>query len=225
MIRRGLLFTAPLYAMIAALSAYGWIVIPADASLPVHWNIQGDADRYSSKTEALLIIPIIAVAISGLFIVLPTLDPRRENIQRSPTPFLVGWVGVLGLLTTVHAVLVLTATGVVSMENASPVRLTLAAASLLLLAAGNVLPKARSNWFVGVRNSWTLSSEYSWEKSQRLGGRLLVAAGAVSVIGATTLPIPAAIALLLLTTIGGAIASTVMSYIWWKRDPARRTGG
>jgi uncharacterized membrane protein len=224
MIRRGLLFAAPLLAAIAALSVYGWLIVPDDAQLPVHWNAEGVADRYGTKAEALLSMPVVALILTGVLVGMASIDPRRDNIQRSPLPFLVGLVGGLGLLTTIHATMILTATGVLSADG-SPTRVMLVALAVFLLAVGNVLPKARSNWFVGVRTPWTLSSEYSWDKSQRLGGRLLVAAGVLVLVAALLLPMPAAFATLFLTVAGGAVASIVMSYIWWKRDPARRTGG
>jgi uncharacterized membrane protein len=42
-------------------AALGWMLIPEGASIPVHWNVYGTADRYSGKLEALLLIPALAI--------------------------------------------------------------------------------------------------------------------------------------------------------------------
>jgi uncharacterized membrane protein len=224
MIRRGVLLSVPPFGAMAVFAAYGWLVTPDGAEIPVHWGFDGRADRYAGKAEAFLVMPLIAVAVIGIFALAVAIDPRRKSIERSATPLLVGWVGVLGLLTLIQAALALSAAGLIStgLNGWSVGRLVALGLAVLLVAIGNVLPKARSNWTVGVRWPWALESERSWEKSQRLGGRLLVGVGLFGAAAALVAPWNVAMAIILAGVILMAVLSGVMSYVWWRNDPERR---
>lgn len=225
MIRKGLIASVPLIAIMVAIAVYGWIATPAGAAIPVHWRLDGTPDRYGAKLEGFALLPAIALGLTALFAVLPRIDPRGANLQRSPAPYLVAWIGVLAILTAAQAMLTLVATGAVSAEESAALmpRVVVVAVSLLFVALGNVLGKARPNWFVGVRTPWTLSSDYSWDKTHRLIGRLWVAAGVLSVVAALFAPAPWLFAVLLTGVLGSALVAVVMSYVWWRRDPVRET--
>lgn len=223
MIRRGMLMSIPLLAVIAAFSVYGWAATPSGAEVPVHWGLGGLPDRYGSKLEAFLLLPGLALALLGSFALLPAVDPRGQNLRRSGAPFLTGWIGVLAILALAQALVSLTAAGVIapSFDEGPHGRILTLGLAALFIALGNVMPKARSNWFVGVRTPWSLSSEYAWEKSQRLGGRLLVAVGLAGAVAAFILPWQGALAVVTGGAILAAIASVAMSYVWWRNDPGR----
>ena len=99
MTAKGLIASAGLLAVMAALSAWGWLATPEGAEFPVHWNAAGEADRVGGKAEAFLVMPGIGLLLTGLFAVAPHIDPRGRNLARSFTAFLVGWIGVMVVLT------------------------------------------------------------------------------------------------------------------------------
>ena len=43
-------------------SAWGWLAIPADKLLPVHWNIKGRADGWANRDVALMQMPVLAIS-------------------------------------------------------------------------------------------------------------------------------------------------------------------
>src|SRR5262245_48823349 len=72
-----------LVAAMAGVGAWAWQQSPADAQLPMHWNIHGEVDRYGGKVEALLFMPAIAAVVTAVLCGLPYIDPRRANIEAS----------------------------------------------------------------------------------------------------------------------------------------------
>src|SRR4051794_3420776 len=54
-----------------AMAAFAWDDAPE--RLPVHWNLAGEVDRYTGKTEGLLALPIIALVTYMLLLVAPQL--------------------------------------------------------------------------------------------------------------------------------------------------------
>ncbi len=226
MIKKGLLWSIVPLAVMIGVSVYGWIAVPEGQQIPVHWGLDGTPDRYGDKWETLLMLPVLAVGLVGLFAVLPFIDPRGKNLQRSQAPYLVTWVGAMLVMAVVHTAATLAATGVIDPdlgENSLYLKGLSVLLGLLFLAIGNVLGKARPNWFMGVRTPWTLSSDRSWDKTHRLGGRLFVAAGLIGVVA----PWLAPPAWALIGMVGALLASVfglvVMSFVWWKTDPARET--
>lgn len=203
-----------------ALSAWAWNVIPDGAQVPVHWNIEGHADRYGSKAEALFAMPAVAAVLTALLLFLPRIDPRRTNIEASGKFWNAVAIAVVALLAYVHVFLILSAMG----RGVDVLNGMIPGLCALFVVIGNYLSKTRSNWFAGVRTPWTLSSEYSWEKTHRWTGRLFVATGivdaAVWLAAGPRIAMGVLLALLLATT----IAAIVLSYVFWKNDPDRIKG-
>ena len=47
--------------------------------MATHWNIDGEADGYSPRLTGILRLPLLALGIYLMLLVLPVIDPRREN--------------------------------------------------------------------------------------------------------------------------------------------------
>jgi immunity protein, SdpI family len=218
--RTPLIVSFVLIAAMVAVSAWGWVAVPAHAQMAVHWGVDGRPNGFMSKTGGLLMLPGVAIALTGLFVLIPKIEPRRANLLASRKLYLTGWYGGIAMLAFAHLLTVMNAAG---LQVDTP-RWIVVAVSLLFLAIGNFMGKSRSTFLVGLRLPWTLASEAAWEKSSRIAGRGLVATGVatlVTVIFAGTAYGAAicAIGALLSFTIGG-----VASYIYWKRDANRSNG-
>ena len=199
------------------IAAYGFSRVPPGARVAVHWDAMGHPNGYGSALFAFTLVPVLTVVISAGLAFLPSIEPRRRNLQRSATAYEAVWVSLLLLLAAVQAGVVLTAVGVAPSETVA--HLALVGVGVMLAVVGNYLGKVRSNFFFGIRTPWTLSSERSWNRTHRLGGRLFVAIGltvaAMSVfpwVGfvALAVGIPAMIVILF-----------IYSYVQWSRDPAK----
>jgi uncharacterized membrane protein len=190
-------------------------VIPAEAMLPTHWNIAGEADGFAGKWTALLLPPLLVSVISALFFALPALEPRREGLARSQGLYQVSWAALLLVLAAADLAIVSMALG-----WALPVdRLILAAGGAMLTLIGNQLGKSRSMYLIGVRTPWTLASEEVWIRTHRLAGKLMVGSGLL-VVAITLIDLPSAFRG---TVAGAAIAAsalvpTVYSYWLWRRE-------
>ena len=220
-VRPLLIVNGGLIAVMAGLSAWTWNQIPDDAKVPVHWNIEGVADRMGSKTEALLVMPGIAAAITLLLVVLPYLDPRRAHLEASAKFWNAIAIGVVLLMAYLHALLIISTLG----RHIDMLSAMVPALSLLALVIGNYLAKTRSNWFGGIRTPWTLSSEYSWEMTHRWSGRLFVLSGLLSLAVWLLIDAKTALIVYVAAMVATSLAGAVMSYFFWRNDPARLAGG
>jgi uncharacterized membrane protein len=183
----------------------------------MHWNIQGEADRFGSKEEALLFAPAIAALLTLIFVFLPLFDPRRANIAASYKFWNATAIGAVALLAYIHVLMVLAALG-------RPIDITgylVPALALLFIVIGNYISKTRSNFFAGVRTPWTLSSDYSWNKTHRLAGLLFVGAGLAGLVASFAIGGPIALVVLIGCVLAAALIPVVASYFYWRADPSR----
>ena len=200
-------------AMLVA-SAIVWPVAPE--SFPVHFDLLGQPDRYGSKAEGLLAMPIVALLTYAVLRWLPRLDPARANYAAFGAAYSTIRVAVMLVFAAIHAALLLPLIGI-PVDQAMAIRVIVGA---LLIALGAVLGKIRPNWLVGVRTPWTLASKQSWVRSHRLAGWVFILSG-VTWIGSAGIEGVRGILLALGVTGVGLIWTIVYSYLVWRRDPDR----
>ena len=219
MILKGLFWSGLILLAMLAASAYGWMALPEDMRFPIQWNVQGGVNRYASKTATLIVIPAIAAALIFLFTVAPMIDPRRENLNKSGSLYLVGWIGGIGILALAHfATLFAAITG-----DAPSIQLIFIGNGLFLVLLGNFMAKSKSNWFAGIKTPWTLSSEHSWSVTNRFAGWGFVITGIATIILALTFDLQKTLILMLASVAATVIVSIGLSYVAWRNDPDRMT--
>ena len=218
--RRPMILTSlAVLAVMLVASAWAWLSLPADAQVPIHWGPDGQADDWADKTVGLLLLPVTALIVAVILAIIPRIEPRRTNLERSVKAYRAVWIGVMVLLGGLHLVAVAAAMG----ADFDMTRLVLGGMGLLFVVIGNYLPKVRSNFMMGVRTPWTLTSERSWQSTHRLAGRLFVIEGAVLLVAAL---VGVSGDMLVALVVAGVIAMVVIafgySYIVWRDDPERR---
>ena len=218
-IRTPLLISLLLIAGMAAAGYWAYLQLPTHSMVTVHWDAHGTPNRIMPKEVALFLLPVTAALVTALMAALPSIEPRRANLIASRKLYQTGWIGALLVMALAQTAIVMTALHHVFNVRASIVT----GVSLLLIAGGNYFGKSRANFFAGIRTPWTLSSDYSWEKTHRLGGRLFVAAGMTSLLVLATDGVFFGLLMLLGTLFASLIATTAMSYVYWKRDPDRNS--
>jgi uncharacterized membrane protein len=215
MYRMALVTSGALIAAMFGITAWAWTALPGDAAIPVHWGLGGQPDRYGGKGEALLITPIVALALTGMLAIVPRFEPRRQNFAASSGPYTVIWIAVMAFLLVVHVILVLAAMGrPIDMLAAFPV-----AIGALFVVIGMQMGKTRSNHFMGIRTPWTLSSELSWEETHRVGSWAFMGLGALLALAGLLRNEVLLLGVLILAMPLEMLALIVYSYIVWKRDP------
>jgi len=218
--RRGpAIFSAVVIGILVVVSAWAWISLPADAQVPIHWGVDGQANGYASKTIGLFLLPLTIAGVSALFWVIPMIEPRRTNFEKSGKAYTAIWIGMVVLLAGVDLVTVAAAMG----AEFDVSLLVFVGTGALFIVIGNYLPKVRPNYMMGIRTPWTLTSDLSWDRTHRLGGRLFVLEGIALVLIGLLRPPPQA---LVVTLIGGIVVLLVFVFVYsyrvWTTDPARR---
>lgn len=216
-LRPMLIANTGLIVAMAGLSAWAWTRIPDGASLPVHYGLDGSPDRYGSKAEALLVMPAIAVGVTLLMWLLPRIDPRRENIEASNKFWNAVSIATIALLAYVQGLLVLSAIGWIG----NITDYLVPGLGVMFMVIGNYLSKTRANWFGGIRTPWTMSSDYSWNKTHRVAGALFMLSGLASLVAWATAGSQVSLVLLVAGLVGSSLLSVVLSYWFWRQDPAR----
>ena len=220
-IRIPLVVSALLVFLMTAAGLWAFRLLPEGARIAVHWGVHGQANGFAGKLRGLFIIPAVSVALTALFAAIPQIEPRRFNLASSAKFYSAAWIGVLLIMCLVQGSVVATAFyGRFDTRSA-----VFAAVSVLFLVLGNYMGKSRSNFFAGVRTPWTLSSEYSWEKTNRLGGRLIMAVGALTLLALALGGPMFGLATLIATLVAALLVSVTMSYVYWRRDPDKDTRG
>jgi uncharacterized membrane protein len=151
-----------------------------------------------------------------LFVVFPTIDPRRENILKFQRTYDLIVILGTGLLLLLHVLTLGTALGwAVSLPGMVSIGM-----GVLLVVLGNLLPRARPNWTFGIRTPWALDNGRAWERTHRLGGALLLLAGLISIAAGMVSP-DHALLVMLTAVVSAASMSAVFSYFVWKQEIPR----
>jgi len=198
-------------AVAVAVSIWAYPQLPP--TVATHWNLRGTADGFSSRLAAVTIMPLVILGLTGLFNVLPKLDPRRANYPKFiDTYWLIANAVILFILIG-HGMIVATGLGYpVKVDRFMPIGV-----GLLFIVLGNYLTRVEPNWFIGIRTPWTLSSDTVWRKTHRTGGWLMVLGG-LAVTGSAFLPQSAFLPLLIGAVLVMAVIPIVQSYVLWKRE-------
>jgi len=147
--------------------------------LASHWNIKGEVDGYLSKFWALFLMPIISLVLFLFFILIPRIDPLRENIQKF-IKYYYGFIIVLILfLYYIYYITLILNIGF----KFNIIQLLIPAFAGLFYYLGILIENLKRNWFIGIRTPWTLSSDKVWFKTHKIGGKLYKTSGAIALLG------------------------------------------
>lgn len=164
-------------------------------TVPVHFDINGTADRWGSKFE-LLILPAILIACA--LCIDPILESYRkkaeeaddekkkaEHLSNAKVLNITG-IATMCLFFVMNIVTLYTTYEQVTPENYLPkidiLRVVGFIMGIMIIVLGNYMPKTRNNPNIGFRFPWTRYNDVTWNKSNRFASYILMIAGAVSAI-------------------------------------------
>jgi len=195
-----------------------WLYSRLPETVATHWNLQGTPDGYSSRFWAVIAMPLVTLGLTGLFNVLPKVDPKRENYAKFLDTYWLIANAVLVFTLVAHALILASGLGyTVRVDRLLPIGI-----GLLLAFLGNYLTRVEPNWFIGIRTPWTLSSDAVWRRVHRTAGWLFAIGGLVIAAGAFA-PRSAFMPLLTIIIVIAAGIPVVQSYILWKREQNDRS--
>ena len=186
------------------LGAYLYPIMPE--RIASHWDASGSVNGYMSKLWGLFLMPAISTVLFLAFLVIPKIDPLKENIAKFRAYFDLFILLLFGFLFYLYLLTIFWNLG----YRFNIIQLMAPAIGPVIFYAGVLTENAKQNWFIGVRTPWTLSNERVWNKTNRLAGKLLKAAGILAMLG-TAFP-EHAILFILVPAILAGIYPIVYSY-------------
>ncbi len=191
-----------------------WNELPEQ--MTTHWGVDGNADGWSSRTFAVLGLPLILLALHWVCIFITSKDPKNKGQNKK----------MFGMVLWICPIVSIFASGITYAAafgkefNMNIIGLLLI--GLMFVVIGNYLPKCKQNYTIGIKVKWTLANEENWNATHRFGGKVWVIGGLLLMACAF---LPEALipwVLIIALTIMAAIP-VVYSYAYYKKQVAAGT--
>ncbi|MDX1627732.1 MAG: SdpI family protein [Fulvivirga sp.] len=203
-IKEGILILITLLPLLAL--AFYYEKLPQ--SVPIHFNLEGEADNWADKSNLFYIFGGINLLLYFLLLIVPKIDPKGKIKQMGNKYFLIRLVVML-LISALWLVMLYTAhEGSISSIKFFPLIIV-----LFVIIFGNYMQSMKPNYFVGIRTPWSLEDEYNWKATHRFGGRLWMIGGVLILIAMVFLPAKYHMQLSLLGTL--LLALIPAGYSYW----------
>ncbi len=178
--------------------------------VPLHFNLQGQPDRFGSKIAFSSIYGGVYLFILVLYLIIPAIDPKRRLTlsQKGYNRIIFSLLIAFLIFNLLHFL--------AGRSKDLKVGLFNAALGILFILVGNYLPTIKPNYFVGIRTPWTLENEKVWKKTHRLGGWVFTLGGIIIALSALT---PGKIRswIMVLVIAFMAIVPLLYSYLYWAK--------
>lgn len=157
-----------------------WEKLPE--SMPIHLGADGKADGFSSPLVAVILLPLLLLALHwiGLWI---TAKDNGKNNQSEKVTGMIYWI--LPLISLFACGMMYAAAFGYTVHMGTYIVLLI---GVVFIIIGNYMPKCRPNRTIGIKIKWTLANEENWERTHRLAGKVWVIAG-VLCLPAALLPV------------------------------------
>jgi len=144
-----------------------------------HWNAKGEVDGYMGKSWGLFLMPAISLIMYLMFLLIPKLDPLKENIIKFRKYFDLFIIAIISFLFYIYILTIAWNWGL----EFNLARSMAPAFAVLFYICGILVENTKPNWFIGIRTPWTLSNEKVWEKTNKLGAKMFKASAVISLLG------------------------------------------
>jgi uncharacterized membrane protein len=180
--------------------------------VPVHWNLEGEIDRYGSKGMLWMIPIMLPLLTYAIFLLVAQFD---SNGQLSKMGFKYERLKfLLVLLMSALASYILFATKEQTMALPSVLPGLI---GLLFAVLGNYFPVLKQNRYIGVKTPWTLKSELVWNKTHKMASKYWFVGGIIIFVSSLFLNHSATITLLLVVTAVISIVPMAFSYFEYQK--------
>ena len=163
--------------------------------IPMHYDLEGNIDRWGNKAES-LIFPIIILFISlfwTLFIYhfekkIKTAKTEKDVMEAKSNAKILSIVGIcMAVMFSFMHFFSMYSSYVEAIEEMEHAKVNIANVSCVLLGImfivlGNFIPKTKKNGTVGVRTVWSMYNDNTWRKSNLFGGAAMVIIGVLTII-------------------------------------------
>ncbi len=168
-------FIIVVLSFIAGLFVYPYL----PETIASHWSATGEVNGYMSKFWGVFLMPIISAAMLLLLVVVPRIDPKKENIEKFRKYFDRFILLIFLFLLYIYGLTLWWNLG--GRFNMSV--FLIPAFAILLYFIGSLVSNAKMNYSIGIRTPWTLANERVWQKTHAIGGKLFKGAAFLSLLG------------------------------------------
>lgn len=186
---------------------YIWNTLPE--KVPMHYNLQGEVNRYGSKSELVFISLFLPFLMYGIFSLVPYIDPKKQ-IQKMGSKYQ-SFKFILTTFMAALAILAIQSAKTGSFGNSGGYIVALLGA--LYVVMGNYFKAVRPNYFIGIRTPWTLENEEVWKATHRMGGWLWFFTGLGLIVCGLTLGTKISFTIFSISTVIIVAVPIIYSYI------------
>lgn len=175
-------------------------------TVPTHWGFNGEIDGYSAKST-LLFMGLVPMICTLLFVIVPKMDPKKENYAKHSKAYSVMCAFTVGFMILVTWMSVAAAMGY-DIEVSMLVPIVI---GVLFIVLGNYMPQIRQNYSFGIKTPWAIDNEYVWRKTHKFGGIVFCIMG-IALVVFPFLPLSESFGMPFI--LGVIIGGTVLTYIY-----------
>lgn len=145
-------------------------------TIATHFGTNNVPNGWSSKTMAVIGIPLFLAALQIFTAVLTFSDPKRQNIGPKMIRLVLWIIPVTSLIVccSIYANAVGIAVDIGFVSNGI--------VGLLFILIGNYMPKCKQNYTTGIKVPWTLHSQENWNRTHRLAGWIWIIGGVAMIV-------------------------------------------
>lgn len=185
-----------------------WNYLPDQ--MAVHWGA-GGTDGWASRAFTVFALPLIFLAGYALCLFFTLRDPKNQNQSGKALNLVFYLMPATSILAS--GMMYASALGMFF----GVIRLMPIASGLLFVLMGNYMPKCRQNQTVGIKTKWALESEENWNATHRVGGRVWVGGGLLT-MACAFLPQRFVIPGQLMPLLAIAFFPLLYSYLYYRRQ-------
>ena len=184
--------------------------------IPVHYDLQGNIDRWGSKYE-FLILPVLTALFGGVMTLIGRSEGRKgQEMNEKVIAILSIWVLILfNIIWSFFMWKGFQGDDLIDISWDLATKVFFVILIGLFIPLGNMMPKVRRNGVLGLRTKWSMANDACWQRSQRFGGFLMVFTGFVGVAAVSIAPVSwggyIMLGLILVMTLGG-VTGTYLIY-------------
>lgn len=222
------------YSWLMVLTAMAFIITAIcvqfmPESVPMHYNFQGEIDRYGSKNEN-YIFPVMIAVFNVFWVILMNIfgkraDKAEDEKVRVEAENNLGVLGITAIGTSImftimqcfFLIMDISASDGQERMSVDINVISNCCLGLVLIITGNIVPKCKRNGLIGVRTTWSMDNDTTWEMSNRLGGRLIMICGLLTIIETIVVKGFASTIIMLVLIIAMTVLMTYYSYVFYKK--------
>jgi uncharacterized membrane protein len=146
-----------------------WKHIPH--TVPVHFDLNGNIDRYGTKKELLVLVLSLTFVNAIVYLIIANIykiDPKKYAAQNKLRMQRMAFYVSLYL----SAIWMMLIYEIANNKTSITMKFVFIAMGLLFALLGNNMYNIKPNYFAGIRLPWTLENEENWRKTHQFAGRL-----------------------------------------------------